>query len=116
MEPADARRSASTMMSSSITLSFTGEHVGWTTYVSTPRTFSWITQNVSPSEKRETRDLPSGNSRQLQISCVRAGFAFPEKMATLLNTDGAPPSPGNCGERAHVPGAKLPVKREGTLS
>jgi len=31
MDPADARRSASTMMSSSMTLSFTGEHVGCTT-------------------------------------------------------------------------------------
>jgi len=54
--------------------------------VSTPRTFSWMTQNVSPSEKRETFDLPSGNSSAWQISCVSAVFAFPEKMATLLNT------------------------------
>jgi hypothetical protein len=31
MDPADARRSASTMINSSIRLSLTGEHVGWMT-------------------------------------------------------------------------------------
>jgi hypothetical protein len=30
IEPAEARRRASAMMSSSITWSFTGAHVGWT--------------------------------------------------------------------------------------
>jgi len=43
------------MMSSSITLSFTGEQVGWMMYESTPRTFSRSSQNVSPSLNRDTR-------------------------------------------------------------
>ena len=68
MEPADARRSASAMMSSSITLSLTGEQVGWMMYVSTPRTFSSISQKVSPSLKRDTRHWPSGVSRTCAIS------------------------------------------------
>jgi hypothetical protein len=62
IEPAEARRSASTMMRSSITLSFTGEQVACTTYVSTPRTFSSRTQNVSPSENLETLLRPTLNS------------------------------------------------------
>ena len=40
MRPAEARFSASIMMSSSIRLSFTGEQVDWTTNTSEPRTVS----------------------------------------------------------------------------
>ena len=68
LEPAEARRSASAMIKSSIRLSFTGEQVGWMMYVSTPRTFSRISQNVSPSLNLDTRHWPSGISRTCAIS------------------------------------------------
>ena len=42
IEPADARLSASIMISSSIRLSFAGAQVGCTTKQFTPRTFSLI--------------------------------------------------------------------------
>ena len=48
--------------------SFTGEQVDWMTYESTPRTFSRISQKVSPSLNRETRTWPSGISRTWAIS------------------------------------------------
>src|SRR5258708_18031714 len=86
MEPADERRSASHMIKSSITLSLTGLHVGWMTNASTPRTFSLISQKLSPSEKRVILILASGVSRYPAIDAARGGFAFPEKRQTFLNT------------------------------
>ena len=67
-----------------------------------------MTQNVSPSENRDTFDFPIGNSRQAQISCASVGFAFPEKMATLLNTARLLPEVTR-GTR-HLPAVEIPVK------
>lgn len=60
IRPADARLSASTMIISSIRLSFVGAHVDCRTKTSLPRTFSWISTWISPSEKRLTIALPRG--------------------------------------------------------
>ena len=54
-----ARFNASTMISSSITFSFVGAPVDWTTKTSRARTFCWISTSHSPSEKRPTLALPS---------------------------------------------------------
>src|ERR1700759_998499 len=86
MDPADARRSASTMMRSSITLSFVGLLIGWITNASTPRTFSPISTKLSPSLKRVTRHLPSGVSRYCAIAAANGMLALPEKRHTFLNT------------------------------
>ena len=51
---AEARRSASMMISSSIRLSFAGKLVDWMTNTSSPRTFSWISTKISWSAKRRT--------------------------------------------------------------
>src|SRR4051812_16582784 len=88
IEDADARRSASHMIKSSIKLSFTGEQVGWITYVSRPRTFSRISQNVSPSLKRDTRASPSGVSSTFAISVANAGLALPVNKQNLLTGTG----------------------------
>src|SRR4051794_20613389 len=99
MAAAEARRSASQMMSSSIKLSFTGEYVGLITYVSSPRTFSRISQNVSPSLKRETRASPSGVSSTFAISAANAGLALPVNKLNLFAatgfSDGALAHPDN---------------------
>src|SRR6188768_1393537 len=88
MEVAEARRRASHMISSSMILSFTGEHVGWTTYVSRPRTFSRISQKVSPSLKRDTRASPSGVASTFAISVANAGLALPVNKQNLLTATG----------------------------
>src|SRR5580704_650928 len=88
IEPADARRSASAMMRSSITLSFVGLLVGWITNASTPRTFSPISTKLSPSLNRVTRHLPMGVSRYSPIAAASSGFALPENTQTFLNTRG----------------------------
>ena len=86
IEAADARRSASVMIRSSIRLSFAGAQVDCTTYASTPRTFSLISTHTSPSLKRETLILERGISRWFAISFARAGLPFPPKRQTFLNT------------------------------
>ena len=58
MRPADARFSASTMISSSIRLSLVGAQVDCSTNTSLPRTFSNNSTITSPSENRETCALP----------------------------------------------------------
>ena len=60
---ADARRSASMQISSSIRLSLAGKLVDWTTNTSSPRTFSWISTKISMSAKRRTMHSASGVSR-----------------------------------------------------
>ena len=85
MEPADARLSASIITSSSIRLSFTGEQVGWITYTSTPRTFSWISTKHSPSEKREARQRPTGSCRYSAMAAASSVFALPENTQVDLN-------------------------------
>src|SRR5580700_5755716 len=86
IEPADARRSASVMMRSSITLSFVGLLVDWMMNASTPRTFSPISTKLSPSLKRVTLHLPSGVSRYWPMAAPSSGFALPENRHTFLNT------------------------------
>src|SRR4051794_17179386 len=97
IDPADARRSASHMIRSSITLSLTGLHVGWMTNASTPRTFSLISQNDSPSEKRVRRIFASGVSRYAAMAVARSGFAFPENRQTFLNNT-KPSQPSLAGD------------------
>ena len=58
MRPAEARLSASTMITSSIRLSLVGAHVDCSTNTSWPRTFSLISTMISPSEKRDTTARP----------------------------------------------------------
>ena len=60
MRRAEARRSASMMISNSIIWSFAGYEVDWMTNMSAPRTFSWISTKISMSAKRRTTALVSG--------------------------------------------------------
>ena len=76
---AEARFSASIMMSSSMSVSFTGGHVGWITNTSAPRTFSLICTYTSPSEKRDTSASASGSRRYCPISSASGRFAVPVK-------------------------------------
>jgi hypothetical protein len=62
MRIALARRNASIMMNSSIRLWFVGGDVGWMMKMSSPRTFSSIFTNVSPSGKRVMVHLPSSHA------------------------------------------------------
>src|SRR4029078_11865038 len=86
MLPADARLSASIMISSSISVWLGGEQVGWTTKQLTPRTFSPTSTYVSPSEKWVTAARPSGISTNLQISSASARFELPVKIDKDFNT------------------------------
>ena len=63
MRSAEARRSASTMISSSMRLSLTGGHVDWMTKTSRPRVFSRMRIMISPSENRPTSAAPSSTPR-----------------------------------------------------
>src|SRR6185437_15571337 len=67
------------MIISSIRLSLVGAQVDCRTKTSLPRTFSWISTWISPSEKRLTIALPRGIPRILTTSCASAGFALPVK-------------------------------------
>lgn len=60
MRPALARRAASTMMRSSITLWFDGGQVGWMMKTSSPRMFSLIFTKLSPSGNAVTSTSDSG--------------------------------------------------------
>src|SRR5947209_12545977 len=77
---AEERLKLSSRISSSIRLSLTGLHVGWTTNTSEPRTFSSIWQKVSPSEKLKAATRPAVRFRYSQISCTSAGWARPPKI------------------------------------
>src|SRR6185437_4098479 len=87
MRPAEARRSASSMMSSSMRCSLVGKQVGWTRKTSAPRTFSSSWKWISPSEKRWNLDSPSGTPRNLQISSERGRLAEPEKILKRLSSE-----------------------------
>src|SRR5579883_266124 len=106
MDPAEARRSASAMMRSSITLSFVGLLVGWMMNASTPRTFSPISTKLSPSLNRMTRHLPSGVSRYWAIASASGGFALPEKRQTFLNTAEPPLRGGLVAGSSHTVNAE----------
>ena len=84
MEPADARRSASIMISSSIRLWFAGADVGCTTKQFTPRTFSPISTKISPSENVVTSAAPGRASTHRQIASASSRLALPEKMVSAL--------------------------------
>src|SRR4051812_18123277 len=84
MEPADARLSASIMISSSLMLLLAGEQVDCTTKQLTPRTFSPISTNTSPSEKVVTSDIPGRTSTLLQIASASSRFPLPLKMVSAL--------------------------------
>ena len=83
MRPADARFSASTMISSSIRLSLVGAQVDCSTKQSLPRTFSSISTFTSPSENRPTVARPSGMLRRRTTSAASLGFALPVKTIKL---------------------------------
>src|SRR6266404_4455606 len=84
MEPADARLSASIMMSSSIRLLFAGEQVDCTTKQLTPRTFSPISTKISPSENEVTSHRPGRASTVRQIASESSRLPLPLKMVSAL--------------------------------
>jgi hypothetical protein len=77
MRSADARLSASTMISSSIRLSLVGAQVLCTTKTSRARTFWLISTVTSPSEKRPTVAAPKRNIQMAGNVCrhARVGIA-----------------------------------------
>src|SRR5579875_618676 len=87
MRPAEARRSASSMISSSMRCWSVGKQVGWITKTSAPRTFSSSWKWISPSEKRWNLHSPSGTPRNLQISSDSARLAEPEKILKRLSSE-----------------------------
>src|ERR1039458_7802294 len=70
------------MMNSSIRLWFVGGAVGWMMKISSPRTFSSIFTNVSPSGNGVIVILPSSRPMDLQMARARGSFAVPEKTFT----------------------------------
>src|SRR6201988_5276355 len=85
MRLAEARLSASTMITSSIRLSLVGAQVDCSTKTSLPRTFSLISTITSPSEKRDTTARPSGMFKCCTTACASFGLALPEK--TIKSSD-----------------------------
>src|SRR6516225_1605542 len=83
MRAADARRAASTMTNSSISVSFAGGQVDCTMKTSRPRTFSISSTFISPSLKRPTYARPSGICRLRAMSCDNAGVALPANSASV---------------------------------
>ena len=83
MREADARRSASVMNSNSIKLRFGGAQVGCTINTSPPRTFSFNSTDISPSEKVRTTASPSRMPRRCAMRCASSGLALPEKTMKL---------------------------------
>jgi hypothetical protein len=76
---AEARLSASHMISSSMMWSFAGGLVDWTMKVSWPRTFSPISIWISPSENRPTSAFPRERFRCSQIRRASGRLEFPAK-------------------------------------
>src|SRR5277367_3346277 len=85
MRAALARRNASIMMNSSIRWWFVGGDVGCTTNTSSPRTFSSIFTNVSPSGNGLMVHLPKVAPMDLQIAWARGWFAVPLKIFTMIS-------------------------------
>src|ERR1700760_1435982 len=77
MRRADARRSASVMISNSIRWSLAGNEVDWITNTSEPRTFSWISTKISMSANRRTIALVGGTLSHLEICCASSGLELP---------------------------------------
>src|SRR5713101_4698558 len=99
--PAEARRSASRMMKSSIRCSFTGGEVGWITNTSCPRIESSILTLISPSGKRRRRGSVSGTSSLVEISCASPGLALPA--ISLRAPHGEASSPVNSTAVVNLP-------------
>src|SRR5713226_9615836 len=99
--PAEARRSASRMMKSSIRCSFTGGEVGWMTNTSCPRIESSILTLISPSGKRRRRGSVSGTSSLVEISCASPGLALPA--ISLRAPHGEASSPVNSTAVVNLP-------------
>ena len=76
------------MMNNSIRLWFVGGEVGCTTNTSSPRTFSSIFTNVSPSGKAVTAHLPTSMPMYSQIDLAKGGFDVPLKIFTLRLASG----------------------------
>src|ERR1043166_3293818 len=83
MREALARRSASIMMNISIKLWFVGGLVDFTRYTSSPRTFSSIFTNVSPSGKELTVQAPNSTPMEAQIALARGWLAVPLNILTI---------------------------------
>src|SRR5437762_12558345 len=77
MRRAEARRSASVMINSSIRWSLAGYDVDWITNTSEPRTFSLISTKISMSAKRRTTAFVGGMCSQSAICCAKAGLELP---------------------------------------
>ena len=84
----EARRTASSMISSSIKFSLVGRQVGCTMKTSWPRTESMISTRTSPSLNRPTRARASDMLRWRAISRASGGLALPEN--TIIESDGRP--------------------------
>src|SRR3954469_10615075 len=98
---AEARLSASTMISSSIRFSLVGAQVDCTTNTSRARTLVLISTVTSPSENRPTLAAPSEMPRWPAISAARPGLALP------VNT-----MKSGCG-RACIEGTQRSVEMDG---
>ncbi len=70
-------------MNNSIRLWFVGGEVDCTTKTSSPRTFSSIFTNVSPSGNASTVHLPTSMPIDLAIALASGGFDVPVKIFTL---------------------------------
>ena len=75
MRPAEARLKASTIISSSIRLLFTGPQVDCTTKTSEPRTVSSMETEISPSAKLVTVLRPRGSPSASAISLATLALA-----------------------------------------
>jgi hypothetical protein len=78
-----ARLNASIMMNSSIRLWLLGGPVDCTTKTSSPRTFSSILTNVSPSGKALTAHFPISMPMYSQIDLAKGGLEVPLNIFTL---------------------------------
>src|SRR6266849_1526732 len=91
--PAEARRSASRMMNSSIRCSLTGGDVGWMTKTSCPRIESSILTLISPSGKRRRRGSVRGTPSLSEMRWARPRLALPAM--SLSAPQGEDSSPAN---------------------
>src|SRR5215212_3442217 len=93
MREALARRSASIMMNISIKLWFVGGQVDCTRNTSSPRTFSSIFTNVSPSGKELTVHLPSSVPMDAAIELASGRLDVPLKIFTTSHSFGTENKP-----------------------
>ena len=90
IDPAEARRRASAMISSSITLSFTGEQVGWMMYESTPaHVLANLAEGFAVAEPRHS-NLAEGHFEDLRDLLSQRRIRVAREDADLLE-HGVPP-------------------------